>query len=148
LKPVGFSQPLLPLGQLPSGHLEAAPGIAPEAGTGSATLPATSLPASASSSAQRLPQPQLQPSTESAPESPVHARTDSVASTSSPGQSNHEGEPAGNATSLQKVQMHVFLHHDMSCIMAYPAHHELERIKLVILLSLLLSLLFHNIFLS
>ena len=92
LKPVGFSQPLLPLGQLASGHLEIARGIASEAGTGSATLPAAFLPASASSSAQRPPQPQ--PSTESAPESPVHARTDSVASTSSPGQPNQEGEPA------------------------------------------------------
>ena len=94
LKPVGFSQALLPLGQLASGHLETAPGIASEAGTASATLQAASLPASASSSAQRLPQPQPQAATESAPESPVHAETDSVASTSSPGQSNHEGEPA------------------------------------------------------
>ncbi len=92
LKPLGFSQPLLPLGQLVSGHLETAPGIASEAGSGNATLQEASIPASASASAQRLPQPQ--PSTESAPESPVHARTDSVASTSSPGQSNHEGEPA------------------------------------------------------
>lgn len=97
LKPVGFSQPLLPLGQLALGHLESAAGIASEAGTGSVTLPAASLPASASSSAQRLPHPQPQPSTESARESPVHA--DGVASTSSPGQSTHEGEPDGDLTS-------------------------------------------------
>ncbi len=118
LQPVGFSQPLLPLGQLASGHLETAPGIASEAGTGGATLPEASLPASASSSAQRLPQPQPQPqpqpSTESAPEFPVHARTDSVASTSSPGQSNHEGEPAESLPLFRRSSS------TLSCIMSCP----------------------------
>ncbi len=114
LKPVGFSQPLLPLGQVPSGHLEVAPEIASEAGAGSAGKAEASLPASASSSAQRLPQPQPPPSIESAPESPVHARTDSVASTSSPGQSNQEGEP-------EMVPHFKRPSSTISCIMTSPA---------------------------
>ena len=64
---------------------------ASQAGASNGNLPEAAVPAYASTSGHTQ-MPQAQASAESASESPVHARTDSMASTSSPGQSAQEGQ--------------------------------------------------------
>ena len=64
---------------------------ASQAGASNGNLPEAAVPAHASTSGHTQ-LPQAQASAESASESPVHARTDSMASTSSPGQSGQEGQ--------------------------------------------------------
>lgn len=78
-------------GQIPSAASQAGATAASQAGASNGNLPEAAVPAYPSTSGHTQ-MPQAQASAESASESPVHARTDSMASTSSPGQSAQEGQ--------------------------------------------------------